>query len=258
MARSARSWRIEADQLRAEGSSYSDIVRQWVVAHGFHPLVAARLAHGLTQAEVAARWNKTWPHPTPRTAKNLSYWETGRAASLDTLNKLAFLYKCRAGDLLGGEDYSHLDEANAAETRTNGGHAPGAQVQLLTAAVAVVLRDDEILLVCRRGSSGIRWQFPAGVVKPGADPADVAISETLNETGIRCAVEQPLGSRLHPVTGAWLEYFLCSYLAGEPTNRDPAENLDVTWAPVAKLLDFIPEQHIFKPVLDHLQGAQSA
>lgn len=44
--------------------------------------------------------------------KQISYWETGeRQPGRDSLNKLAFLYRCSAGVLLGGEDYSHLDPA---------------------------------------------------------------------------------------------------------------------------------------------------
>lgn len=53
----------------------------------------------------------------PKSAKQVSYWEmwpgpAGRAPSRETLNKLAFLYHCGAGELLDGEDYSHLDTAN--------------------------------------------------------------------------------------------------------------------------------------------------
>jgi 8-oxo-dGTP diphosphatase len=54
----------------------------------------------------------------------------------------------------------------------------------LTVAIAVVVNDAEVLLVCRRDPEpgGIEWQFPAGIVKPGANPAIVATRETLAET----------------------------------------------------------------------------
>lgn len=126
----------------------------------------------------------------------------------------------------------------------------------LTVAIAVVVHDAEVLLVCRRDAdpSGITWQFPAGVVKPGATPAIVAIRETLAETGIHCTVCAELGSRVHPLSGVSASYFLCEYLAGEVENRDAVENTSALWAPKADVTRFIPKQRIFAPVLRALEG----
>lgn len=70
--------------------------------------------------------------------------------------------------------------------------------QALRVAVAVVVRGSEVLLVCRRDdeSAGIRWQFPAGVIKPGGSPASAAVRETLAETEstARCAKTSAAGS----------------------------------------------------------------
>ncbi|GAB2833091.1 hypothetical protein GCM10027073_72100 [Streptomyces chlorus] len=73
--------------------------------------------------------------------------------------------------------------------------------------------------------------------------------ETLDETGVHCAVRQHLGNRLHPVTGVLCEYFLCEYLAGEATNSDAAENIDVMWVPRNAVPRFIPVDTIFPPIL---------
>lgn len=124
--------------------------------------------------------------------------------------------------------------------------------QALRVAIAVVTRGDEVLLVCRRGSEALTWQFPAGVVKPGASPAVVAVEETHSETGVRCTVREHLGSRVHPTTGVLVEYHVCDYLMGEATNRDPIENADVVWIPRASLTRFIPEQSIYPPILEAL------
>lgn len=129
-----------------------------------------------------------------------------------------------------------------------------AQAQALRVAIAVVVRNDEVLLVCRRGSDALTWQFPAGVVKPGAAPAAVAAQETLAETGVRCAVREHLGSRLHPVTGVVCEYLLCDYLAGEASNLDTIENADVLWAPRAALPRFIPADRIYPPITAALEA----
>lgn len=117
MPRKARSYHQEAEELRAQGFTYRQIAAHWRRRYRFNSRVAFRLAHGMTQAEVAQRWNELWPDAeAPKTAKQISYWEIwpgpgGRAPSLDTLNKFAFLYRCSAGELLDGEDYSHLDVA---------------------------------------------------------------------------------------------------------------------------------------------------
>lgn len=119
MARSSLSHQQEVERLRALGWSYRQIAGQLRDRYGVNSRVAYRLAHGLTQAEVAQRWNEQWPEPgAPKTAKTISYWEVwpgagGRTPSPDTLNKLAFLYRCSAGELLDGEDFSRLDPANA-------------------------------------------------------------------------------------------------------------------------------------------------
>lgn len=244
--RSARSYAEEAARLHADGAMWGQIVTTWVDQHGIPPLVAARLAHGLTQQQVADRWNTLWPDPErPKSHKQISYWETGeRQPSRDALNKLAVIYCCSAGVLLGGEDYSHLDPAK---------HVGASSVQILCVAVAVVIRAESVLLVCRRdGSEGIRWGFPTGVVKPGREPAHVAVSETLAETGIHCSATAVLGSRLHPRTGVMCTYHLCDYLAGEPENRDPVENAAATWAPIARMPDFIPVAEIYPPIIDAL------
>jgi 8-oxo-dGTP pyrophosphatase MutT (NUDIX family) len=260
VTRSARSYRREAEQLRRQGMTYTEIAVSWQQRHGLNPRVAFRLAHGLTQAQVAERWNELWPDPDkPKTAKHISYWEiwpepAGRAPSLDTLNKLAFIYRCRASDLLGGEDHSYLDPASATSPAASQPQAAPSKVALLTVALTVVLNRHQVLLVHRRDTSeGISWSFPTGIVKPGGAPAEIAVRETLAETGVHCRVEHSLGTRLHPVTGTYCEYFLCTYLAGVVENRDVVENVSATWVASDRVTDFIPEHLIFPPILEALE-----
>lgn len=129
------------------------------------------------------------------------------------------------------------------------------QAQALRVAIAVVTRADEVLLVCRRGDAALSWQFPAGMVKPGGSVESVAIQETHAETGVHCAVRDQLGSRVHPQTGVLASYVLCDYLAGEATNLDAVENVDVAWVPRAALTRFIPADRIYPPVLKALEAA---
>lgn len=131
---------------------------------------------------------------------------------------------------------------------------PGAvEAQALRAAIAVVQRGDEVLLVCRRGDTSLTWQFPAGVVKPGVSAEAVTVQETHGETGVHCAIRQHLGTRLHPVTGVMCDYYLCDYLAGEASNKDLIENVDVAWVSRSALGRFIPVDKIYKPILAALE-----
>lgn len=260
MARTARALHDDAVRLRASGWTFAAIAKDWATRHRLNPRVAMRLAHGLTQAQVAQRWNDLWPDPVPKTAKHISYWEVwpepgGRTPSLETLNRLALIYQCSAGDLLGGEDHTYLDPASSAALSPPAAPTASGTVQVLTVAIAVVRDGAQLLLVCRRDEAGGSWQFPAGVVKPGADPSAVAVAETLAETGVHCRVVRHIGRRLHPVTQVMCEYFLCDYLTGTPDNGDPVENLTVTWIDDAKLTRFIPADAIFSPVLQVLTEA---
>lgn len=110
-------------------------------------------------------------------------------------------------------------------------------------------------IVCARDddTSGISWQFPAGVIKPGVRAETATIRETLDETGVHCAVRKSLGERLHPATGVHCVYFLCEYLAGEAMNSDAVENVDVTWVAKRAVTRFIPADKIHQPILAALE-----
>lgn len=118
MPRNLRSIEQRARELRSQGWTFERIARCFRDEYRVNSRVAYRLAHGLTQAEVAARWNERWPDPdAPKSAKQISYWEIwpepgGRAPSLETLNRLAFLYQCAAGELLDGDDHSRHDQVD--------------------------------------------------------------------------------------------------------------------------------------------------
>jgi 8-oxo-dGTP pyrophosphatase MutT (NUDIX family) len=129
------------------------------------------------------------------------------------------------------------------------------QAQALRVAIAIVVRGNDVLLVCRRGDAQLSWQFPAGMVKPGGSPEAVAVRETLEETGVHCMIRERLGSRLHPVTKVMADYFKCEHLAGEATNLDAVENGAVEWVPIAALPRFIPADRIFPPILKALEAA---
>lgn len=125
-----------------------------------------------------------------------------------------------------------------------------AAAQPLRVAIAVVLRGSEVLVVRRRGDDGsTSWQFPAGMVKPGAAPETIAVRETLSETDVHCVVRGGLGMRLHPATRVLCDYVLCDYVAGDAKNVDAFENSDVMWVDKSRLVGLIPAERIYRPVL---------
>ncbi|XVV05228.1 NUDIX hydrolase [Actinosynnema sp. CA-248983] len=128
-------------------------------------------------------------------------------------------------------------------------------IYALRVAVAIVVRDADVLIVQRRGEDGggISWQFPAGMIKPGASAEIVAVRETFGETGVHCAVVRSLGSRLHPMTNVYCDYLLCDYLGGDAQNLDVVENVSVTWVAKHRLTRFIPAERIFPPILEALE-----
>jgi 8-oxo-dGTP pyrophosphatase MutT (NUDIX family) len=129
-----------------------------------------------------------------------------------------------------------------------------AAAQALRVAIAVVRREDKVLLVCRQDGSDMTWQFPAGIVKPGGSATKVAVRETLDETGVHCMIREHLGERLHPLTRAWCDYFLCDFVHGEAVNGDSSENVAVAWAPITELARYIPEDRIYPPILEALEA----
>jgi 8-oxo-dGTP diphosphatase len=149
-------------------------------------------------------------------------------------------------------DSDHDDGTAAAEQGLGTSLSTAAALRV---AIAVVVKDSEVLLVCRRGDDGggISWQFPAGVVKPGVSPQTVAVRETLSETGVHCSVVRQLGSRIHPITNVLCHYLLCEHLAGDAQNLDIIENVTVVWVDRKIISRFIPPERIFPPILEALE-----
>ena len=67
-------------------------------------------------------------------------------------------------------------------------------------------------------------------------------------------VREHLGERLHPLTRAWCDYFICDYVHGEAVNGDSSENVAVAWAPIKELARYIPEDRIYPPILEALEA----
>jgi hypothetical protein len=95
------------DDLRAQGWTWGEIARRIACEEHVNMRVAFRLAHGMSQRDVAVRWNEQFPTEAGSAGMNdkvISYWEnwpqSGHEASLKSLKRLACIYQCSVGDLV--------------------------------------------------------------------------------------------------------------------------------------------------------------
>ena len=101
--------------------------------------------------------------------------------------------------------------------------------------VAAIVTSRLGVLVARRKDGKPPWTFIAGEIEPGEDPADAAVREVKEETGLRIRSTGVVGRRLHPQTGREM-----IYLAARPTHGtkvfvgDEQELAEVRWVDLAQ------------------------
>lgn len=118
--------------------------------------------------------------------------------------------------------------------------AVGHTLLWLPGTTAVVLRGTDVLLV-RRADTG-EWTPVTGICDPGEHPADTAVRECLEETGVQVevellawvdvtdVVEYPNGDRSQYVDHT----FRCRFVGGEAHVADD-ESSEVRWFPLSDL-----------------------
>lgn len=131
-----------------------------------------------------------------------------------------------------GDDRHESAEATRGEWLRLVGSGVAGYVTPKVAIGAVVGDDEGRLLLIQRADSGV-WLYPTGWADVGYSPAEVAVKEVREETGIRCEVIRPLAiidglragfSRI-PLYSI---VFHCRALGGELAAH-PQECLDVGW-----------------------------
>ncbi|MGX5681543.1 NUDIX hydrolase [Schumannella luteola] len=104
----------------------------------------------------------------------------------------------------------------------------------LAVVTAVVLRDDEVLLV-KRADNG-EWTAVTGIIDPAEEPAIAAERETLEEAGVVARAEAITWVHVLPPhiyeNGDQSQFldiaFRCSWVSGEPYPAD-GENTEARW-----------------------------
>ncbi|MFI6684811.1 NUDIX hydrolase [Streptomyces sp. NPDC050485] len=136
--------------------------------------------------------------------------------------------------------------------------AAGHQLLLLPGVSAIVFDDEGRVLLGRRADNG-QWSTIGGIPEPGEEPADTAVREVYEETGVRCVAERVVlveaarQSITYP-NGDVCQYmditFRCRATGGEARVNDD-ESLEVGWF----ALDALPKLSEF--ALFRIKQAQS-
>ncbi len=92
-------------------------------------------------------------------------------------------------------------------------------------AIAIVVRNEDVLMVRRKGSEQLTWQFPSGEIEQGEDAMAAAPREVKEETSVDCVAQDVIGERIHPVTMRHVFYVSCHWEKGTPIVAD-ADELD--------------------------------
>ncbi len=101
-------------------------------------------------------------------------------------------------------------------------------------AGGLVVRGDEVLLIATAG--GRRWQLPKGHLEPGELPAQAAVREVREETGVTGRIVEPLSGvdytflerGVHRIR-KHVDYFLLDYESGSEANFEPREVVAACW-----------------------------
>jgi 8-oxo-dGTP pyrophosphatase MutT (NUDIX family) len=111
----------------------------------------------------------------------------------------------------------------------------------LSTATALVFDAEGHVLLARRADNG-RWGPPGGIIDPAEEPADAAVREAFEETGVVAIPERLVAvGVLSPITypnGDHVQYldlmFRCRAAGGEAGVND-SESVEVGWFPLDAL-----------------------
>ena len=126
----------------------------------------------------------------------------------------------------------------------------------MTIALALILHpSDNRLLIAQRKDGvhqGNLWEFPGGKCFPNEAPADCAVRETREETGLEVSVLEawPPLTHAYPDRTVTLHPFLCRALSA---NAQPRESKRVLWVTPKELSEY-PFPAANAPLIKRLLG----
>jgi 8-oxo-dGTP diphosphatase len=107
------------------------------------------------------------------------------------------------------------------------------------------------VLVVRRRDRVPPWAFPGGKIEPDETPAEAAVREVAEETGLQVRPGGEIGRRTHPATGRTIIYLACSPAGDtDPAAAAPREVAEVQWVGLDELDQLMPD--LYQPAREHL------
>jgi 8-oxo-dGTP diphosphatase len=118
--------------------------------------------------------------------------------------------------------------------------------------VAAIVTSYAGVLIGRRNDGKPPWTFIAGKIESGESPADAAVRDVKEETGLRIRAGGVIGRRVHPRTGRTMVYMAARPTHGTDVFVGDAEELaEVRWASLSEADELMSGQ-IFEPVRQHI------
>ena len=152
-----------------------------------------------------------------------------------------------------------VTRARAAEIVGNGAEAAQAlaraEVPEPQAVVAAIVTSRLGVLIGKRNDGKPPWTFIAGEIEPGESPADAAVREVKEETGLLVKHGKIIGERIHPKTGRHMLYMSATPVRGATDIfvGDEEELAEVRWVSLAEADGLMPG--MFEPVRAYLERA---
>jgi len=237
--------------LYARGMGDIDRTIEAATASADKALAGIRAMHrGLDRADAASRLARELRSISDEAA-SVMHAEVVRTFDTEGLSfgQLAARFgisKTLAHQIVRARDKAPLDEEEGTVTEPSTIPEP-------EPVVAAIVTSHAGVLIARRNDGKPPWTFIAGKIEPGESPADAAIREVKEETGLRIRAGGIIGRRVHPRTGRTMVY-----MAARPTHGtdvfvgDPEELAEVRWVTPAQA-DELMGGTIYEPVRTHLR-----
>ena len=236
--------------LYARGMGDIDRKIEAATAAGYDAVASIRtMQRGLDRADAASRLARELRNLSDEAA-SLMHAEVIRAFDAEGLSfgQLATRFgisKTLAHQIVRARDKAPIEEEGTVAEPSN--------VPEPEPVVAAIVTSHAGVLIARRNDGKPPWTFIAGKIEPGESPADAAVREVKEETGLRIRAGGIIGRRVHPATGRTMVY-----MAARPTHGtdvfvgDPEELAEVRWV-TADQADELMGGKIYDPVRDHLR-----